>query len=296
MARSSNDHPRKSGRQLMADTERMLGESPEVRRKLLERDCFIEYAAANWILDHLENELRRARVQRQPCILISGEPNNGKSSVIAEFLARHPRLMRPEEETDLVEVLGCEIDSPREIDFFDAVLEGAESEFDLRTVSEKKKHLYNLFGPFGTRMVIIDEIHSMLPGSVNQRRKLWNVIRKIANRFHITVVLVGTDKAKEAIRLDTQLETRFPRRLRLELPLWTDGEEWQLFLAHYEATLPLRKESRIWDDPDKRKYILEHGENRLGDGVLLLQEAAVEAIDSGKERITLRILKHVASH
>src|SRR5690554_4839161 len=188
----SEEPGRGSGRLLTPETRLVLGESAEVRRAFLERDCFVDYALADKILDVLEEELRRSRVQRQPCVLIYGTPNNGKSSLVAEFLARHPRLMRPDEESDLVEVLSCEIDSAREMDFFDAALEGAKSELALRTVGEKKKHLYELFRPFGTRMMIIDEIQTMLHGSVNQRKKLWAVIRKIANRFHITVVIVGT--------------------------------------------------------------------------------------------------------
>lgn len=291
-ARSVKEAGQGQSRRLTPEAQGLLDEPDDVRIAYLGRDCFIPYSKTDEISLVLERELERPRVQRQPGVLIFGEPNNGKSAVVSQFISGHPRIERPDEETDVHEVLSMEIFSAREIDFYDTAIKKLLSPFQLRTESDKRRHLFALLEQLQTRMIIIDEFHKMLLGSFTQRQKLWSAVTHLANEFKITIVIVGTHKAERALLNDKQLETRF--RHRLELKPWHDDMEWQRFLLMYEAAAPLRKESRIWADADMRRFIVDHSSGLLGSAVELMQESAIEAIRKGTERITIEILRDVA--
>ena len=59
------------------------------------------------------------------------------------------------------------------------------------------------------RMLIIDEIHSILAGTFREQRIVLNAIRFLANDLRIPLVCVGTHEAKQALMTDQQLADRF---------------------------------------------------------------------------------------
>jgi hypothetical protein len=133
------------------------------------------------------------------------------------------------------------------------------------------------------RMLIIDEIHTMLAGSFREQRVFLNSIRLIANDLKLPLVCVGTQEAKLALMTDQQLADRFAAS---ELPPWRDDLALSQLLACFSSILPLRNPSSL-RDADVRKRILA-----LTDGITvrifrLIESAAVQAIESGKERIDL---------
>ena len=81
------------------------------------------------------------------------------------------------------------------------------------------------------RMLIIDEIHTMLAGSFREQRVFLNSIRLIANDLKLPLVCVGTQEAKLALMTDQQLADRFAES---ELPPWRDD----LALSPWHASVP----------------------------------------------------------
>jgi hypothetical protein len=59
------------------------------------------------------------------------------------------------------------------------------------------------------RMLIIDEIHSILAGTYREQRIILNAIRFLANDLRIPLVCVGTHEAKQALMTDQQLADHF---------------------------------------------------------------------------------------
>jgi hypothetical protein len=218
------------------------------------------------------------------------DPDTGKSAIIQAFAEEHVRKPRGKGEADLVELIIVEPDSASDVEFIDDLLIKLRSEFEIQRLSDKKKHLHALLREHGVRMIIIDELHAILEGSIKQRRKIWTIIKKLANLHQITFVIVGTDLAEMSLTRDGQIGSRFP--FKAELPLWVDGPDWVDFLVAFEATLPLRKPSNLWEEKI-RKYILDRAKGVLGVAVLLMQLAAIEAVTSGAEQITVEILKRV---
>ena len=52
------------------------------------------------------------------------------------------------------------------------------------------------------RMLVIDEIHSILAGTFREQRIVLNAIRFLANDLRIPLVRVGTREAKQALMTD----------------------------------------------------------------------------------------------
>lgn len=137
-------------------------------------------------------------------------------------------------------------------------------------------------------MLVIDEANELMNGSVTQRKRFWGFVKNVCNVQKMTLVMVGTDELLTALDGDDQRETRFEHRFELEL--WRSPEIWQPWLKGYEANLPLRRMSALWDD-DIAEYVQTFSDGILGEGVTLLQKGAIAAITTGEECITLDLLK-----
>ena len=136
------------------------------------------------------------------------------------------------------------------------------------------------------RMLVIDEIHAMLSGTFREQRIFLNCLRFLANDLHLPLVCVGTNEAKQALMTDQQLADRFEAR---ELPAWRDDTAFHQLLASFGSTLPLRRASAL-REARMRKRILHLTEGVTVRVCRLLEEAAVQAIASGGERIELETL------
>ena len=138
----------------------------------------------------------------------------------------------------------------------------------------------------GARMLVIDELHNLLSGSGLQQRRLLNLVRWLGNELQIPLVGVGTAEALRAIRSDDQLANRFEP---FALPLWTDDDAFRHLLSTLEAVLPLRRPSGL-AEPAIAAKILATSEGVLGEIVATVTRAAVLAVTSGTEAITLRMI------
>ena len=102
------------------------------------------------------------------------------------------------------------------------------------------------------RMLIIDEIHSMLAGTFREQRIFLNSIRFPANDLRIPLVCVGTHEAKQALMTDQQLADRrgncegtlrrddCANSVHLQVP----GRRWRSEIDRVSRGLPSRSKRR----------------------------------------------------
>ena len=64
--------------------------SNEIRISKIRGSKWIGYSTADKILEKLEDLMDHPRVHRMPALLIYGETNNGKTTIVNELLRRHP--------------------------------------------------------------------------------------------------------------------------------------------------------------------------------------------------------------
>lgn len=244
-------------------------------------DRWIGYTRATDALTWLEALFTWPSKQRMPNLLLIGPTNNGKSMIVEKFRRSHPPVSL--EEREHIPVLVVQMPSdPTVIRFYVAVLAAMGAPLGPRQrLAELEQIALQLLRRVGVRVLVIDELHNVLSGTVPVRREFLNLLRFLGNELRIPLVGVGTRDAYLAIRADDQLENRFEP---FTLPRWEVDEDTRTLLASFAASFPLRRRSDI-ADVQMATYLLTRSEGTIGELSRLLTDAAIAALDSGEECI-----------
>ncbi|KJJ94646.1 hypothetical protein UB43_28115 [Pseudomonas sp. 21] len=137
-------------------------------------------------------------------------------------------------------------------------------------------------------MLLIDELNEILNCSAREARKNLSLLKKLSGApFSISIVALGTDECESAIAYEKQMARRFER---LCLAPWYESDQLRSFLASYESTFPFRLPSGLSSE-SYVKYLIKESHGVLDDMVKIIINAAVWAIVTESDRITLEILK-----
>lgn len=244
-------------------------------------DRWIGYTRANTALARLEELFEWPSKQRMPNLLLLGPTNNGKSMIVEKFRRTHPQVSLPEREQIPVLVIQMPSD-PTVIRFYVALLAAMGAPLRPRQrLAELEQVTLELLRAVGVRILVIDELHNILSGTVPVRREFLNLLRFLGNELRIPLVGVGTRDAYLAIRSDDQLENRFEP---FALPRWNVDADTRSLLASFAASFPLRRPSDI-AGVEMATYLLTRSEGTIGELSRLLTDAAIAALDSGEENI-----------
>jgi type II secretory pathway predicted ATPase ExeA len=249
------------------------------------------YPVAQQVLEQLENLLTHPKSHRMPNLLIIGDTNNGKTMLVKRFCNRHKPDDNPEGEAAVVPVLFVQAPPmPDESRFYNAILELLFAPYKPGDRADRKQfQTIKLLKAVGLKMLVIDEIHHILAGTMTKQKVFLNVIKYLGNELEVPIVGVGTRDAFRAIQTDPQLSNRFDRAL---LPRWNNDEEYLSLLATFERAIPLCKPSNLIDGALADK-IYSMSEGYLGEISSLLVDAAVKAVETGQEHIDKKILDRI---
>lgn len=236
------------------------------------------------VLDRLEDMLQTPEVTRPPCMLVVGPAFSGKTSIAEHFVRQHPPDLSPENETTVAPVVM--IDAPPKpdlSDFYSRILDRLMAPYKpTASATEKCSQVKLLFRELGVKMLIVDEIHHLIAGSLNRQREFRNAIKSLSNESKVSLVVLGIEEARAAIYSDEQFSSRF---IPYELPMWSNDKAFARLLRTLERRTPLRKPSNL-GSPDMADLIYSKSESNLGDIFDLVKEASVKAIRDGTECIT----------
>lgn len=251
-------------------------------------DRWIGYPRAVDALKRLDALLAWPKKQRMPNLLIVGPTNNGKSMIIEKF--RRNQILAPSSEKMRENIPLIVVQMPSEPSLprvYTRVLQaiGAPLRPRMRT-HELEQLSFTLLAEVGARMLIIDELHNILAGPTKNQREFLNLIRLIGNELRVPIIGLGTREAYLAIRSDDQLENRFEP---FPLPVWTEGTEAITLLSSFAASFPLRRPSVLGTE-EVARYVIAKSEGTIGEIAKLLTAAAMTAIMSGEEAITISVL------
>jgi DNA polymerase III delta prime subunit len=265
--------------------------SDQARIGYVRRSRWIGYTKAKQIEDKLEDLLSYPSKHRMPNLLIVGDTNNGKTTIINRFCEKHPRDNNECGEAIIVPVLLVEVPPvPDEASLYNAMLEELSAPHKKKDhPDQKRSQVKNISKAICLRLLILDEIHNMLAGNRSQQSGLRNAIKYLGNQLTIPIATVGTKEAFNAIQADDQLANRFEP---IELPKWNMNEEYLRLLASFERMLPLWKPSNLTETSLALK-LLSMSEGLIGEISSLLTKAAVEAIKNGSECISAKLLDSI---
>lgn len=274
---------------LQAKVAAYLNRSDPDRIRYIRSPRWIGYPRAEEILKQLEDLLTYPKSHRMPNLLIVGDTNNGKTMLVERFCRAHKPDDNKEGDAAIVPVLFMQAPPiPDESRFYNAILELLFAPYKpIDRVDRKQIQAIKLMRTVGVKMLIIDEIHHILAGSMARQKAFLNVIKYLGNELEIPIVGVGTRDAFRAIQTDPQLSNRFDHAV---LPRWTNDESFLRLLATIERFLPLRNPSNLIDGSLADK-IYAMSEGYIGEISRLLMIAAIAAIESGQEHIDKKLLE-----
>lgn len=288
---------------LNPEVKALLSKSNEERIEYITKDRWINYPLAQEIIDTMEKlktyEKNKSRITS---ILLVGSSNNGKTSLLNEFMRRNPwydyhsdnQDKLTKEFYDKYSATGIPAlyvlapSEPSETRLYSNILNSIFALFKERDTIAKKQYLVEYYlDLLNVDMLIIDEIHNILSGSTAKQKQVLNAIKNLSNHLKIPIILSGTKDALRAVSTDTQISSRFRP---IYLKKWKMDKEFISLLATFLTTLPLKKESQILTS-NIAMEILEISDGYIGDIVGLLKQAAIYAIESGIERITIKEIR-----
>lgn len=257
----------------------------------LHKDILIEYPKIKEIHRLLKQVMDRPKKARTQNLLITGESNIGKTSVVSSFEKMHSSYTLEDEHkmTTIVRpvILALASDSADVKDLYISVLESFWTPFNPADSLTKLRHqMFHLLQECNVKMLIIDEIHHFLRGTPKQQRNVMDALKNIGNKLMIPIVCVGLKEATLILTSDPQLSSRFDS---IKLTRWELDKNFRGLLQAFEKRIPLKKASNL-ADKEKASLLYSISQGNLGNLHRLLTECATYAIENGIEEITLDII------
>ncbi len=272
-------HPKFRHVAVMPDRERMA---------FLDEPRWIRYAAADKALSTLHALLQKPKRPRMPNLLLVGDPNNGKTTIVRRFHGQIEPYVDDEGEPVRPVILAESPPTADEKGLYISILEQFHAPYRATDpVARLRYQVIHLFRYCKVRMLIVDEFHSLLTGSAIKQRETMNAIKMLCNELAIPIVGVGTAEAVRVLHTDPQHASRFDV---LRLPKWEPNAEFLRLLRSFEAILPLRQPSGL-ARPEIAELLYAISGGIIGNLHRLLVECAIVAIETGKERIDREIVE-----
>lgn len=252
---------------------------------------WIGYPQAEHILNKLEDLLVYPKIHRMPNLLIVGDTNNGKTMLAHRFLRKHPADQNLDGDSVLVPVLL--VQAPPVSDegrFYNTILDAIFAPYKSHDrIDKKQTQVIHLLKRMQTRMLIIDEIHHILAGSMNRQRAFLNVIKYLGNDLQIPIVGIGTKDAFRALQTDPQLSNRFEPAV---LPRWNLDRNFLRLLVSFERMIPLKRPSEL-QTRELAVRLYNMSEGYIGELSRILTEAAATAVQNETEQINHEVLDSI---
>ncbi|WP_106791151.1 TniB family NTP-binding protein [Aquimarina sp. Aq78] len=265
--------------------------SDKERIKSIKKFKWIGYTNAKKIQKKLDDLLDYPKNLRMPNLLLVGDSNNGKTVLLDRFANQNGSHI--DEETQELRLSVLMIQAPPDPDekrFYNAILESLFAPYrSAEKVELRQQRVIHLLKKLKLKMLIIDEIHHLLAGTMSKQRSFLNVIKYLSNELKIPIVCSGTRDAFNAIQTDSQLANRFEPKV---LPKWNNDQEYLRLLASFEKILPLKQPSYLIEN-SLATLILSKSEGLIGEITKVLELSAILAIESKIEKINRNVIENI---
>lgn len=246
-------------------------------------DRWIEYPRARAALARLDDLLLFPKRARMPNLLIFGASGMGKTMIIEKFVRTHPPVFDAVSGIRRRPIIVVQmIPSPDEGRFYHRLLALIGAPPPTRaTLGQLETLALRLLKDIDPRMLVIDEVQNLLAGSNREQRRMLNLLRFLGNELRVPLVCLGPHEARDAIRGDEHLNSRFDPHA---LPPWRNDADFHGLIGSLFRALPLRLPSDLGEGALKRIVDVTGG---ITSAIFrLATDLAIEAINSGAERIT----------
>lgn len=261
----------------------LAGMSQRERIERIRADRWVDYPRAREALDRLDELFLFPKRARMPNLLIFGPSGMGKTMIVEKFARAHPPVFDAAIGVHRKPVIVLQmIPSPDEGRFYHRLLAVIGAPPPTRaTLGQLETQALFLLKEISPRMLVIDEVQNLMAGSNREQRRMLNLLRFLGNELRIPLVCLGSHEARDAIRGDAHLNSRFDP---FGLPPWRYDADFRGLMGSLLRTLPLRAPTEFGESALKR--IVEVTGGVTSAIFRLTTDLAIEAIASGAERIT----------
>lgn len=265
--------------------------APSAQLIAVQRDRWVSYPAGDAGLQRLGELISTPARVRMPCLLIYGMSGTGKSMLLEKFQRDHGG--NGQGRTGRRAIIATQMPPvPIVRSLYAEIVRSlnANARPNLR-LHELESSAIAMLKHAAPRMLIIDEIQHLLSCNAREQRAALNAIKFLANTLRISIVAAGTHEAVHVMRYDPQIASRFEQ---MELPIWGESDDFRAFVAGFLKTLPIRAPDAV---VDRRfvAYVLELTDGVMGRVVDVLRRAALQAMTTKSQRLSLDILQHVGA-
>lgn len=262
-------------------------------RSIKEQDFFI-HSQADEVLKKLSYLQNYPTCHRMPNMLLLGDSNNGKTAILLKHLSLNEKFINETTSEIIIPVIFVEApNEPNEKKFFKSILNSMNAPYEAQVGSDVlHNRAVNRLIKNKVKLIMIDEIHNALCGSMNRQRSFLNLIKNLSNTLRISFVCSGIMEAHNAISTDPQLMNRFHP---FKLKKWQGNDDYFRLLASFEHTLPLKKKSDLTDNRIASR-ILILSEGLLGEISDIIRKAAIYSIENGNEKIDLNVINKIVEY
>jgi hypothetical protein len=178
----------------------------------LRQECWIQYPRPEKILERLLDLVDYPPRDRMPYLVIYGATGMGKTRIIQKFLRDNRTHFDKKLGRTRLPVVSIQMPpAPSERDLYEELLVAMGGIFTHGTrVTTLRHRIRSPARQLEVRLLVIDEIHSVLAGTYREQRILLNSIGFLANDLRLPLVCAGTHEAKQALMTDQP--TRRPLR------------------------------------------------------------------------------------
>ena len=228
-----------------------------IRLQAIRSKRWITHQPAAQVLAALTGTFDQPAGDRMENLLLVAESGMGKTMPLRKFQRDHSQAFDPTTGVGAHPVvLTLMPEDPSEEAFFVQILKAVDAPLDM----SRRRHRLRLRGTtfrilreLGTRMLMIDEINSILVGSARQQRYFLQLLRFLSNELQVAIVCAGMPAARFALLSDPQLRSRVAD---VALEPWATGPELQAFVNMLVQGLPLRQPSPV-DSAKLRRLLIE---------------------------------------
>lgn len=275
---SSFEHVIEGRRHLVEAEERL-------RLNVIYEDVWINYPGADYILKLIGTFLRMPEKIQAPSVLVYGDPGIGKTALFQRIARTYGFSSGVEK---CVACLTLADENPENSKAFRSLVVRALTAGAYDNPNLADETLLASIRSLNIKALAVDELNDMLLCSASEVRKNIRLLKKLSGRpFGLSVIGLGTADSESVIGYEKQMDRRFEK---IKLNPWQASEEFESFLASFEATLPLKYPSRLYSRRNIN-YLLKETDGILDEILKRICNAAAYAILEGGEKITMDLLK-----
>jgi hypothetical protein len=269
-----------------------LDESEEDRITRLYMPKWVSYPRGNEALARMEHLVRHPPCGRMPSMLLYGDSDIGKTMIVDKFVRDHPDICNQDGEVEVRKVLRLQMPSkPRDDKLYAQIIQalGHQAPYSRRGTDLEILGL-RLLHRHPPRLMIVDEVHHLLAGTVREQRQSLNQLKFLSNELRMPVIALGTSEALYAMQADPQIASRFDP---MALPRWRESVGLREFVVSFGRLLPLLRPSPFGEREMLQRLMAFSG-GLTGRITTLLAQAAELAIREKTESISLELLERAA--